>query len=64
LLTGATNYYSGDKIKKNNKTGACSMFEERRGANMVLVWKPKGKSPLGRPRHRQEDNIVKKWDVA
>ena len=23
----------------------------------VLVWKPEGKRPLGRPRHRWEDNI-------
>ena len=23
----------------------------------VLVWKPEGKSPLGRPRRRWEDNI-------
>ena len=24
---------------------------------MVLVWRSDGKSPLGRPRRRQEDNI-------
>jgi hypothetical protein len=30
---------------------------ERRGAYRVLVWKPDGKRPLGRPRHRWEDNI-------
>jgi len=30
---------------------------ERRGLNRVLVEKPKGKRPLGRPRHRWEDNI-------
>ena len=24
---------------------------------MVLVWKPEGKRPLGRPRRRWEDNI-------
>ena len=24
---------------------------------MVLVWKPEGKIPLGRPRRRWEDNI-------
>jgi hypothetical protein len=23
----------------------------------ILVWKPKGKRPLGRPRRRWEDNI-------
>jgi len=28
-----------------------------RGVYMVLVWKPEGKRPLGRPRRRWEDNI-------
>jgi hypothetical protein len=31
--------------------------EERRGVYMVLVGKPEGKRPLGRPRRRWEDNI-------
>ena len=30
---------------------------ERRGVYRVLVWKPVGKRPLVRPRHRWEDNI-------
>ena len=30
---------------------------EDRGAQRVLVGKPKGKRSLGRPRHRWEDNI-------
>jgi hypothetical protein len=30
---------------------------EERGVNMVLVEKPEGQRPLGRPRHRWEDNI-------
>jgi hypothetical protein len=30
---------------------------ERRGAYRALVGKPEGKRPLGRPRHRWEDNI-------
>jgi len=30
---------------------------ERRGVYRVLVWKPGGKRPLGRPRRRWEDNI-------
>jgi hypothetical protein len=28
-----------------------------RGVHRVLVGKPEGKRPLGRPRHRWEDNI-------
>ena len=30
---------------------------ERRGANRALVGKPEERRPLGRPRHRWEDNI-------
>jgi len=30
---------------------------ERRGVYRVLVGKPEGKRPPGRPRHRWEDNI-------
>jgi hypothetical protein len=34
---------------------------EKRGAYRALVGKPQGRRPLGRPRHRWEDNI--KMDV-
>jgi hypothetical protein len=30
---------------------------DRRGVYRVLVGKPEGKRPLGRPRHRWEDDI-------
>jgi len=30
---------------------------EGRGVHRVLVWKPEGKRPLGRTRHRRDDNI-------
>jgi hypothetical protein len=30
---------------------------ERRGVHRVLVGKPEGRRPLGRPRRRREDNI-------
>jgi hypothetical protein len=33
------------------------MYGERRGVNRVLVGKPDGWRPLGRPRHILEDNI-------
>jgi hypothetical protein len=32
-------------------------MEEDRGVQRVLVRKPEGKRPLGRPRRRWEDNI-------
>jgi hypothetical protein len=34
---------------------------EEKGVHRVLVGKPEGKGPLGRPRRRREDNI--KMDV-
>jgi hypothetical protein len=40
---------------------------ERRDTYRVLVGKPEGKRPLGRPRHRWEDHIrwsFRKWDVG
>ena len=38
--------------------GACGAYGGgERGAQGVLVGKPEGKSPLGRPRRRWEDNI-------
>jgi len=36
---------------------------ERRGVYRVLVGKPEGKRPLGKPRRRWDDNIKTKWDV-
>jgi hypothetical protein len=32
---------------------------EMRGAYNILVGRPEGRRPLGRPRHRWEDNIKK-----
>jgi hypothetical protein len=43
---------AGDKIKKNEMDGACSAYVYR-----VLVGKPGGRRPLGRPRRRWEYNI-------
>jgi hypothetical protein len=37
--------------------GHVAWMGEGRGAYRVLVWKPEGKRPLGRPRCRWEDNI-------
>jgi len=41
---------------KQQMGGTFSMYGER-GAYRVLVGKPKGMRPLGRPRCRWEDNI-------
>jgi hypothetical protein len=37
--------------------GACSTNEEKRNACTILVRKPEGKRPLGRPRRKCEANI-------
>ena len=37
--------------------GACGTYGGGRGVHRVLVGKPEGKRPLGRPRRRWEDNI-------
>jgi len=37
--------------------GACGTYGEGRVMHRVLVGKPEGKRPLGRPRRRWEDNI-------
>ena len=37
--------------------GHVARMEEGRGVHKVLVAKPEGKKPLGRPRRRWEDNI-------
>jgi hypothetical protein len=36
---------------------ACGAYGEDRRVHRVLVGKPEGKRPLGRPRRRWEDNI-------
>jgi hypothetical protein len=48
---------AGDKINKNEMDGACSTDGEERGVYRVLVGKPEGKRPLGRPRRRWQDNL-------
>jgi len=37
--------------------GACSAYGKKRGVYRVLVGKPEGKKPPGRPRRRWENNI-------
>ena len=44
-------------FEKIEMGGACSAYGVRRGVCRVLVGKPEGKRPLGRPRRRWEDNI-------
>jgi hypothetical protein len=45
------------KSKRIIWAGLVARMEEERGVHRVLVKKPEGKRPLGRPRRRWEDNI-------
>jgi hypothetical protein len=52
-----TQYCSGNKIEKNEMSGSRSKCAERKGVYRILVGKPEGKRPLGRPRCRWEYKI-------
>ena len=45
------------KSRRMRWAGHVARMGEDRGVHRVLVGKPEGKSPLGRPRRRWEDNI-------
>ena len=45
------------KLRRMRWAGHVVCMGEGRGVHRVLVGKPEGKRPLGRPRHRWEDNI-------
>ena len=45
------------KSRRMRSAGHVARMGKRRGVYRVLVGKPEGKRPLGRPRRRWEDNI-------
>ena len=45
------------KLKRMRWAGHVVRMGEERGVYRVLVWKPEGRRPLGRPRRRWVDNI-------
>jgi hypothetical protein len=45
------------KSRRMRWAGHVARMEKKRNAYRLLVGKPEGKSPLGRPRHRWVDNI-------
>jgi hypothetical protein len=45
------------KSRRMRWAGHVAHMGEKRGIYRILVGKPEGKRPLGRPRHRWEDNI-------
>jgi hypothetical protein len=48
-------------MKEDNMGRACSTNVTKRNSYRILVGKPEGKRPLGRPRRRWMDNI--KMDI-
>jgi hypothetical protein len=57
------------KSRRMRWAGHVVRLGEERGVYRVLVGKPEGKRPMGRPRRRWEDNIrlgwiFRKWDVG
>jgi hypothetical protein len=52
-----TKCHSGDQVKNTEMGRACGTYGERRRACRALMGKPEGRTPLGRPRRRWEDNI-------
>jgi len=46
------------KSRRMRWAGHVARMEEDRGVQRVLVGKPEGKRPLGRPRRRWEDNTT------
>jgi hypothetical protein len=49
------------KSRRIRRVGHIASMGERRSVYRVLVRKPEEKRPLGRPRHRWEDNTVLRW---
>ena len=56
-LYSSPNIVRGIKSRRMRWAGHVVRMEEGRGVHDVLMGKPEGKRPLGRPRCRWEDNI-------
>ena len=56
-LYSSPNIIRSLKSRRLRWAGHVARMEQSRNAYRVLVGKPEGKGPLGRPRRRWEDNI-------
>jgi hypothetical protein len=56
-LYSSPNIFRVIKSRRMRWAGHVACMWEERGAYRVLVGRPEGKRPLGRPRRRWEDNI-------
>jgi len=57
MIYCSPNFVRVKKSRRMSWSGHVACMGDRRGVYMVLVGKPEGKRPLGRPRCRWEDNI-------
>ncbi|KAJ4451444.1 hypothetical protein ANN_02906 [Periplaneta americana] len=57
VMFGKSNVTLGFVLSRLRWAGHVTRMGESRNAYRVLVWRPEGKRPLGRPRRRCEDNI-------
>jgi hypothetical protein len=49
--------FRGEQVKEDEMGRACSTNGAKRNAYRILVGKPEGKKPPGRPRRRWVDNV-------
>jgi len=56
-MYSSPNIFRVIKSRRMRWMGNLAFMRERKGAYGVLVGKPEGRCPLGRPRRRWEDNI-------
>jgi hypothetical protein len=66
LRIGCSGYLGlrgGDQIELNEMGVASSMLGKRRGVYKVLVGKPEGRRPLGKPRRKWENIKMELQDV-
>jgi hypothetical protein len=64
-LHSSSNIIQVIKSRRMRWAGHVARMGEGGGAYRILVGRPEGRRPLGRPRHSWEDNIkwiFKKWD--
>jgi hypothetical protein len=52
------------KVRRMRWAGHVARMGQKRNAYRLLVGKPEGKRPLGRPRHRWSDNLMDLVEVG